>query len=131
MIVVDASAVLTALMGSMRSNRVLDRIEQVDDTFHAPQLLDIEIASGLRRYAKNGELSRVTAERCLLDFQGLRIERHSHVGLLPRIWELRQNLTAYDAAYVALAELLDCPLLTTDGKLARSGSHRAKIELLN
>jgi predicted nucleic acid-binding protein len=131
MIIVDASAVIAVLLATTRSRSVLDRIAGGTETLHAPHLLDIEVANGLRRYSRLGEISRSVAERCLADFHGLRIERHAHSNLLPRIWDLRQNLTAYDAAYVALAELLDCPVLTTDARLSRAGGHRARIELMN
>ena len=66
----------------------------------------------------------------MTDLLDLPVHRHPHDILLPRIWELRRSVTAYDAAYVALAEALDAPLLTRDGKLARSHGHRARIELV-
>jgi len=75
-------------------------------------------------------ITAVRARQALDDFGGLVIERHAHGDLLPRIWQLRQSLTAYDGAYVALAEALEAPVLTCDGKLGRSHGHRARIEVV-
>jgi predicted nucleic acid-binding protein len=131
MIVVDASALVGALLDSPRARPVLDRVARGDTTLHAPHVIDLEVVSALRRYARSGELARTAAERSLSDFLALRIERHPHAPLAPRIWELRQNLTAYDAAYVAVAEVLGCPLVTLDSRLARSSPHRIRVEVLN
>lgn len=101
-----------------------------EETLHAPHLLDVEVAQVLRRYALAGE---VAAERCrmaLEDLAGLPLTRYPHDFLLPRAWELRDNLSAYDAMYVALAEALDAPLLTRDQRLANAPAHRARVELV-
>lgn len=130
MIVVDASVVLELLLQTARAERVAARVLRGDESLHAPHLLDVEVAQVLRRYARAGELNDGRAAEALSDLAGLRIERYPHEHLLPRVWELRHNLTAYDAAYVALAEALDAPLLTRDERMAAAPGHRATIELV-
>jgi predicted nucleic acid-binding protein len=129
-IVVDASAVLEVLLRTPAAAAVEERLFDRRQTLHAPHLLDLEVAQVLRRYAMTG---LVDAERCrtaLSDLADLPLNRYAHDFMLPRIWELRANLTAYDAAYVALAEALDAPLLTRDEHLAAAPGHRARIELV-
>jgi predicted nucleic acid-binding protein len=104
--------------------RALDAPERL----HAPQLLDIEVTQVLRRLVQRKELTLARAEQALEDLSAIVVERHEHRPLVSRIWQLRDALSAYDACYVALAEALDAPLLTCDGKLAGAGGHRAKIE---
>ncbi|MGV8042065.1 MAG: type II toxin-antitoxin system VapC family toxin [Thermoanaerobaculaceae bacterium] len=130
MIVVDASAVLELLLGTAIAPRVTARLLDQAESLHAPHLLDIEVAQVLRRFAAAGELTATRGREALDDLDALPITRYPHNILLPRIWELRANLTAYDAAYVALAEALDAPLLTTDARLARAPGHRARVELM-
>lgn len=130
MIVVDASAVLELLLGTAIAPRVTARLLDQAESLHAPHLLDIEVAQVLRRFAAAGELTATRGREALNDLDALPITRYPHDILLPRIWELRANLTAYDAAYVALAEALDAPLLTTDARLARAPGHRARVELM-
>src|SRR5262245_62372925 len=89
-------------------------------TLHAPHLLDVEVAHAIRRYAANGQIGPERGRELLADLADLPLRRHPHDWLLPRVWELRSNLTAYDALYVALAEALDAPLLTRDQRLARA-----------
>jgi len=84
----------------------------------------------LRWYARAGELDDQRGQTALTDLADFPLERYSHTLLLARVWELRRNLTAYDAAYVALAELLDVPLLTCDRRLAHSPGHRAAVEVI-
>ena len=130
MIVVDASATLEALLRTPAAAAVEERLFATGETLHTPHLIDLEVAQVLRRYASTGQ---VEAERCraaLDDLADLPLNRYPHDFLVPRIWELRDNLTAYDAAYVALAEALGAPLLTCDRKLAASPGHRARIELV-
>jgi predicted nucleic acid-binding protein len=98
-------------------------------TLHAPELLDIEVLQVLRRFEREGSLSPERARECLEDFGSFLIERYPHHLLLDRAWELRANLTAYDAAYVTLAELLRAPLLTCDSRLARA-PHGAHVQVL-
>ena len=129
MIVVDASAILELLLNTRHATRVAERLFLSGETLHAPHLLDLEVAQLLRRYALAGALSAERGDRALEDLGDLPLERYPHTLLLARIWELRHNLTAYDAAYVALAEALSVPLVTRDAALARAG-HRARVEVL-
>jgi predicted nucleic acid-binding protein len=99
-------------------------------TLHVPHLLDAEIAHVIRRHAAGGEIAPERGHELLRDLVDLPMQRHSHDWLLPRVWELRHNLTAYDALYVALAEALDAPLVTRDGRLAAVPGHQAKVELV-
>lgn len=108
----------------------MERALEPSERLHAPQLLDIEITQVLRRLSQRKEVSVVRAEQALEDLDDLLIERHDHQTLVPRIWQLRDSLTAYDGAYVALAEALDAPLLTCDAKLAGAHGHHATIELV-
>ena len=89
----------------------------------------MEIVQALRRLVRLGDIDAERAEQALEDLENLVIERYSHQELLARVWQLRESMTAYDGAYVALAEALDAPLLTCDAKLARSHGHGAIIEL--
>ena len=130
MIVVDASALLEALLRTPAANVVEERLFAPRQTLHAPHLLDVEVAQVIRRYAANGEIDGARGRLALADLADLPLRRYPHDFLLPRIWELRNNLTAYDAAYVALAEALDAPLLTRDRRLAAAAGHRAQIELV-
>jgi len=100
------------------------------EQMHAPQLLDIEITQVLRRLVRQKEISAARAELALQDLADLVVERHEHQTLIRRIWQLRDSLSAYDGAYLALAEALAAPLLTCDGKLAGAYGHRATIELV-
>jgi len=129
-IVVDASALLEALLRTSSAKAVEDRLFTPHETLHAPHLLDVEVAQVIRRYAANGEIDSARGRLALEDLADLPLRRYPHDFLLPRIWELRNNLTAYDAAYVALAEALGAPLLTRDRRLAAAAGHRAQIELV-
>ena len=130
MIVVDASALLEALLRTPSAKAVEDRLFAPRQTLHAPHLLDVEVAQVIRRYAAGGEIDRERGRLALIDLADFPVRRYPHDVLLPRIWNLRNNLTAYDAAYVALAEALDAPLLTRDRRLAGAAGHRAQIELV-
>lgn len=130
MIVIDASAVLEVLLQTPAAAAIEARLFQPGQTLHAPHLIDVEIAQVLRRYAAT---SQVDAQRCrtaLDDWLLFSLSRYAHDILLPRAWELRANVTAYDAVYVALAEALDAPLITRDGRLAGATGHNARIELV-
>ena len=105
-----------------------DRLFAHRQTLHAPHLLDVEVAQVIRRYAANGEIDSARGRLALADLTDMPLRRYPHDFLLPRIWDLRKNLTAYDAAYVALAELLNAPLLTRDRRLAAACSPRLQIE---
>ena len=98
-------------------------------TLHAPHLIDLEIAQVLRRYVRSAIISADRGAEAVSDFLDLPLTRYPHFVLLTRVWEMRHNVTAYDAAYLALAEALDAPLITRDRALARTSS-RARVELI-
>ena len=129
MIVVDASAVLEVLLQTPVAARVGRRIFAAGETLHAPHLLDLEIAQVLRRYVRSGVISAKRGNEALTDLADLPLNRYPHVVLLPRIWQLRHNVTAYDAAYLALAEALDAPLVTRDRALTSAGA-RVQVEVI-
>ncbi|MEX1006255.1 MAG: type II toxin-antitoxin system VapC family toxin [Acidimicrobiia bacterium] len=125
MIVVDASVVLDALVATGGTHTRL-----AGEDLAAPHLLDAEVANALRSRNRTGDLDAVSAHRALTDLAALEVERFSHVHLLTRVWELRDNLTVYDALYVALAEALDIPLVTLDTRTAAAPGTTAVIEVL-
>jgi predicted nucleic acid-binding protein len=100
------------------------------ETLHAPHLIDVEVAQVLRLYAAKKEIDGKKGSAALDSLSIFPLHRYPHDLLLPRIWELRNNLSAYDAVYIALAEALDAPLLTRDHRLAAAAGHRARIELV-
>jgi predicted nucleic acid-binding protein len=128
-IVVDASAVLEVLLRTPAASAVEDRLFAPGQTLHAPHLIDVEVAQVIRRFAANGEIGGERGRMALTDLADLPLRRYPHDFLLPRMWDLRNNLTAYDAAYVALAEALEAPLLTRDRRLAAAVGHHAQIDL--
>ncbi|MFT4100901.1 MAG: type II toxin-antitoxin system VapC family toxin [Burkholderiaceae bacterium] len=130
MIVLDASALVELILGSAAGHRVATRIADPAVGLHIPHLTDVEVAQVLRRYAAAGDIDDAAAANALADFRALDVQRHAHEPLLDRIWALRRNVTAYDAAYVALAEALDAVLLTCDGRLARGVRTTARVELI-
>ncbi len=130
MIVLDASAVVELLLGTTAGQTVARRIADPDESLHAPHLLSVEVAQVLRRLAASGQLTTRRGREAMDDLADLPIERYDHESLLARMWALRANLTAYDAAYVTLAEALAAPLLTLDERLAAAPGHRATIELV-
>ena len=107
---------------------IRERIEAPDESVHVPHLLDVEVTHALRRHALRGRLSSERSAEVFADFADIKMTRYPHSSLLGRVWELRNNLTAYDATYVALAEALDAPLLTRDAKLARAPDVYAVVE---
>ncbi len=130
MIVVDASAVLEVLLRTPAAELVERRLFEPEQTLHAPHLIDVEVAQALRRYTASGEADPDRGRMALADLMDFPLTRYPHDFLLPRVWELRNNLTAYDAVYVALAEVLEAPLLTRDQRLSNAAGHRARIELI-
>ena len=130
MIVVDASAVIELLLNSTTAADISGRLFRAGETLHAPHLLDVEVLQVLRRYAHRGVLNEDRGAEAVDDFLALPIERYAHDLLAERIWDLKENLTAYDAAYVALAELLRAPLLTRDGRLAKASRLSTGIECI-
>jgi predicted nucleic acid-binding protein len=129
-IVVDASAALEFLLKTPSGDAVAKRVFEAGQTLHAPHLLDLEATQVLRRLSRTGEIAVERCRAALDVLSDIRMLRYPHYPLLPRIWQLRHNLSAYDAAYVALAELIEAPLLTHDGKLASASGHSATIELV-
>ena len=130
MIVVDASALVETLLRTPAADAIEMRLFGARETLHAPHLLDIEVTQVVRRYAAAGEIDAERGRAALVDLVDFPLRRYPHAFLLPRVWELRSNLTAYDAAYVALAEILDAPLLTRDRRLAAASGHHALIEVI-
>lgn len=128
MIVIDNSALVDAIVGSDRGRAVARRIE--NERLAAPELIDVEAASTIRGLVLGGKLSAERGGVAMDAIARFPVERVPHRGLLGRIWELRDNLTAYDAAYVALAERLDTSLLTGDGRLATAPGVRCVVEVI-
>ena len=130
MIVIDASAVLELLLASPTGSSVAERVLGQAESMCAPHLIDLEVAQVLRRYTLSGDLGPSRAVEALQDFLDLSIERYPHDLFLTRIWQMRHNVTAYDAVYIALAEALDAVLLTTDARLAAASGHDAQVEVV-
>jgi predicted nucleic acid-binding protein len=123
MIVIDASAMIEALVGRDADDELLDALQT---NLHAPHLLDVEVLSVLRGLTLAGKLELHAAEQARTDYFALTIARYEVQGLADRVWELRQNHTTYDACYLALAEALEAPLYTCDRKLDTDG-HSAEV----
>ena len=128
MIVVDASAMLEFLLQTPLGTRVEARLFRDGAEFHSPHLVDVEVTQGLRRLVRSGEVTPARAAEAIADLVDLDLHRHAHLDFLTRAWQLRENVTAYDAMYVALAEALDATVITCDVPLAKAPGHRARIE---
>jgi predicted nucleic acid-binding protein len=129
-IVADASAIMEVLLNTSSGAEIRDRLFASGETLHVPHLLDLEILQVLRRYARTASLAGLRAEEALQDYMDMPLNRYTHTFLLHRIWELRHNYTAYDAAYIALAEELNALLVTHDRALASRSGHRARVLVL-
>jgi len=129
-IVVDASAAIEWLLQSPAGIRIDKRMFSPSESLHAPHLLDVEVAQVLRRYVREKIITAQRGQEALEDLGDFPLSRYPHDFLIPRAWELRATLTAYDAVYVALAELLDAPLLTCDGRIAAAAGHYANVEVV-
>jgi len=129
-IVLDASAVIEWLLQTPTGTRVEERIVSAVPNLHTPHLLDIEVAQVLRRYVAAHIITARRGQEALQDLIDLPLTRYPHDLLLWRIWNLRNALTAYDAAYVALAEALGAPLITCDRKMAAASGHSALIQVV-
>ncbi len=128
--VLDASAAVEWLLQLARADAVSERLTAWDGALHAPHLLGVEVAQVVRRYAAVGDITAQRGADALTDLADLDMVHHPHEPLLPTMWRLRSNLTAYDAAYVALALVLDVPLLTLDAWIAAAPGHGAAVELV-
>jgi predicted nucleic acid-binding protein len=124
-IVADASAAVSALLNAGPARRALG-----DAQLHAPHLIDSEIANALHRQVAARRLEADAAWTALDRWRRLGITRYPAVGLLERVWELRESVSAYDASYIALAEFLDCSLLTADARLGRAPGSRCPITVV-
>ena len=130
MIVAAASAVLEALLNTPAGDAIADILLDPAETVAAPHLLDLEVLQVLRRYTLTGSIDTERGQQAIEDYLAMPILRYPHEPLVSRVWDLRDNLTAYDATYIALAEALDAPLLTRDARLAAAPAHGARIELV-
>lgn len=125
MIVVDASAAVSALLNAGPARQALS-----DETLHAPHLVDSEVAQALRRLVLHGTLRAGDGWAALDSWRRMGVVRHPISGLLGRVWELRENVSAYDASYLALAEALGCSLLTADARLGRAPDLRCPVTVV-
>ena len=130
MIVLDATAAIEWLLRSAVGVKIDRRIFSPSESLAAPHLLDIEVAQVLRRYVRDKTIAAQRGEEALEDLSDMPLRRYPHDFLIPRVWQLRATLTAYDAVYVALAEVLDAPLLTCDGRIASASGHSADVEVV-
>ncbi len=130
MLVIDTSAIIDAIAAREPAPGLVERLSE-DGDLHAPYLLDIEFLHALRAMTMRSEITAERAADARTDFAETALLRYSHEPLSDRIWGLRHNLSAYDAAFVALAEALEAPLITCDGRLASSTGHGAQIELFD
>ena len=128
MVVLDASAAVEVLLRGVVGHAIRERL--AEEELHAPFLVELEVVEALRRNVRAGALSLDRSLEALDDFADLSLVRYPLGALRDRVWELRENLTAYDACYVALAEALDCPLLTADARLADAPGNNCIVELI-
>jgi len=130
LIVIDASAEIAVLLNiGPGVEGIRGRVARQGETLHVPHLFDIEVLHALRGLGLRGNVSSERARLALDRLRDTRFVRYPHSALVERIWELRGNLTAYDAAYIALAEALDTPIVTTDARLALAPGIRAEVEV--
>ena len=130
MIVLDASAAVVVLLNlGAGARHIRERMEREVDGLHVPHLFEIEVLNTLRHHALRRGISERRSLELLEDLATMSISRYAHTAMLPRIWELRDNVSAYDAAYIALAETLEAPLITRDARLARAPGIRATVEV--
>ena len=130
MLVLDTSAAIAAIAGRPVDRRLIDRLSN-DGDLHAPHLIDVEFLHALRRLVTTKAIRADVAEDVRTTYAQLAITRYPHHPLSDRMWELRNNLSAYDAAFVALAEELDVPLITCDRRLGSSSGHAATVEVFD
>jgi predicted nucleic acid-binding protein len=128
-IVLDASAAIDWLLQTGVGQRIERRIYSHRESLHAPHLLDLEVAQVLRRLVREAAISAQRADQAIQDLLSLRVTRYPHFVFLPDIWRLRHNVSAYDAAYVALAEKLGATLITRDSRLLSASAQEINVEL--
>jgi predicted nucleic acid-binding protein len=129
-IVADASVVVEVLLNTRKGIEIGSRFLRGEETVHVPHLLDLEVLQTMRRYTRSATVGTLRAEQALRYYVEMQLVRYPHVVLAPRIWALRHNWTAYDAAYIALAEALDAPLITCDRAMAANSGHSAEVILI-
>lgn len=133
MLVIDASAVVELLLGRSTAEQVAGHIARPDSTLSAPHLVDVEVLNALRRLLASHAASVARVEQAVTDFVDLPIERYPHEILVPRIWDLRSNFSAYDAVYLALTEALaeeEASLLTADVRFARAARDHSGVAVI-
>jgi len=130
MIVVDASVIVASLLSTAGAGALARERLRLDPDLQVPHLLDVEVAAALRRRVRLGQTDLALATEALADLADLAALRWDHEPLLTRVWELRENVTAYDAVYVALAEAFDAPLVTSDARLARAPGLGCQVQVL-
>jgi predicted nucleic acid-binding protein len=128
MIVLDASAVVELVAGGALAETLRRELSQRREPVIVPHLLDVEVVSALRGLAAGKRIEGRQIRQMLRDLADLPVERHAHAPLFDRVWELRNNFTAYDAIYIALAEAMDAVLITLDRKLEKG--HRARVVVI-
>ena len=129
MIVLDASAAVDWLLQTPVGLTIENRIYAHNESLHAPHLLDLEVGQVLRRLVREGTITANRADEVIGDLLQLRVTRYPHFVFLPRIWQLRHNLTAYEAVYVALAERLNATLISRDARLKTASGHTANVQV--
>jgi predicted nucleic acid-binding protein len=125
--VLDASAFLELALGTTRGKGIGRRIANPSLSLHAPHLVDAEVMQVLRRLDRQGEISKEQAKSAVQCFRELDVERHPHTDLLDRVWQVRHNVSAYDALYLALAEALDAVVFTCDEKFAHAPASKNRV----
>jgi len=128
-IVLDASAAVDWLLQTSAGQQIEKRIYARSESLHAPHMLDVDVAQVLRRLVREAVISAQRAEEAIDDLADLRVTRYPHFVFLSRMWKLRHNLSAYDAAYVALSENLGATLLTRDARLASASGRAVAVEV--
>ena len=129
MIVLDASAAIDWLLQTSAGMRIEKRIFARGESLHCPHVMDLEVAQVLRRLVRESQISAQRAQQAIDDLLDLKISRYPHFVFLPEIWRHRHNLSAYDAAYVVLAEQLGATLITRDARLANAPSRAVAVEV--